>query len=407
MKLRAFILCLCLMLLSSGFAYESREALRAAYSQVSDVSRESPYLKQPDPVPPCDVGALTEQALDDALNYLNFIRSVAGLEPVHRSILADLRCQHGAVLLAANDRVEHDAPKPEGLSDDFYLTAHEATLTSNIARFNWMRPTILRESIAFYVRDDGDNNLSTLGHRRWVLNPLMTETGFGLANSLSGMSYTAMYAHDMGNANCDWETVCWPAPGAFPVEFMQSDLAWSVTVNPELYTVSDLSVILTCELRDGTTLTYTFPAEKDYLTVNTDAYGAGPCIIFRPDPESVRVYEQNQVWTVEIRGLTDANGSPAPLVYSVEMTSLFPQPVVNLELAETELSLKVGETALLNCAVIPAYADDPSVEYTSDDASVAVVDIDGNVTAVAPGTCTIIVKSTNDITDRCTLTVTE
>ena len=44
------------------------------------------------------------------------------------------------VLLAALDYVDHYAPNPGDMDANFYDSAHLATMSSNIAKFNWMRP---------------------------------------------------------------------------------------------------------------------------------------------------------------------------------------------------------------------------------------------------------------------------
>ena len=141
------------------------------------------------------------------------------------------------MLLAALDYVDHNAPRPADMEQNFYDSAHLGTSSSNVARFNWMRDSILREGVEYFLRDDGEANLAALGHRRWALNPTMAATGFGLANSDSGMSYVVMYAHDLGNPGADWDSVRWPAEGAFPAELIHDHLAWSVALNPRLYDV--------------------------------------------------------------------------------------------------------------------------------------------------------------------------
>ena len=231
-------------------------------------------------------GALAEPAARDALNTLNFARWLAGLDPVAESDIYDYQCQHGAALLGALDYVDHNAPRPADMDGNFYDSAHIATSSSCIARFNWMRPTILREGVEYFLRDDGEENLATLGHRRWALNPVMASTGFGLSNSRSGMSYVLMYAHDLGRGDARWESVCWPCDGAFPAELIHDHLAWSVVLNPAVYNVNSLAPHVSLS-ESGSGLSFEFdPASgkgDGFCAVNLEGYGAGPCLIFRPD----------------------------------------------------------------------------------------------------------------------------
>lgn len=399
-----------LLAASPAGAFESREALRESYQALGKVRLETLYARQPSVRAPYDPGALEEAALADALNYLNFLREVANLEPVARSSLYDARCQHGATLLAALDYADHNAPRPEDMEADFYESAHWATSSSNLARFNWMRPTILREGLEYFVRDDGEANLPVLGHRQWLLNPLMADTGFGLANSESGMSYVLMYAHDQGNADAAWSEVCWPSAGAFPVELMHANLAWSATLNAGMYDIQNSQIRVTLE-EESLGLRFEFDCTNalgdGFCAVSDAGYGAGPCVIFRPDFSKMDFtdYEQNQRWTVRIRGLKLVSGGETALEYRVEMSSLYPQEVANLELSQLKARLRAGETLKLKADVIPSYADNLNVTWRTTDETVAQVDASGTVTAIAAGSCQIIAESANGRYDACEVTV--
>ena len=70
-----------------------------------------------------------------------------------------------------------------------------------------------------------------------------------------------------------------------------------------------------------------------------------------------------------------------------------------------EAALAPGETLALSASVVPAYADDLTVAWSSTDPAVAEVDAQGRVTAVAPGACDIICTDSMGHTDACALTV--
>lgn len=408
-RLAAVLALLCALTLSCAFAEGDREALRAAWRQIGSVEG-SPYADAPSPAAPYAPGELTGEALQDALDTVNFLRGVAGLSPVRGSEIYDYQCQHAAVLLSALDYVDHNAPKPDDMDRNFYDSAHIGTMSGNIARFNWMRGGILSEGVAYFVRDDGDQNLPVMGHRRWVLNPQMAATGFGLANSASGMSYVVMYAHDLGAPEADWSSVRWPAPGAFPAELMHEHLAWSVSLNPEIYDLAASDPVVTLsEERLG--LAFRFrPAEgagDGFCRVSLEGYGAGGCIIFRPDFEGTGFtdYLQNQRWHVKIDGLKTSDGAQTGMEYAVEMISLYAQDAANIEIDPLEASLAPGAAMQMTASVVPAYADDLTVTWESTDPAVATVDETGIVTAVAPGTCQIVCTNCMGHTDACALTV--
>lgn len=389
----------------------SRSELRSTYTELARKrSHASPYLEEPDVKTFSASGTLTDAALTEALDYLNFIRNLAGLDSVSLSPLYTFRSQNGALLLAANDELNHTPQIAEGMSEALYESAYLGTSLGNIAKFNWMRPEILLDGVEYFVRDDGDFNLSTLGHRRWLLNPAMKETGFGLANAGSGMSYVAMYAVDDGNAGAAWEYVAWPCKEAFPVELMRRDLAWSVSLNDALYDIAASSpVVSLTELSSGAEFEFDFAGKTGdgFCLVNTAGFGSGSCLIFRPDLESAGIaeYVQNQQWQVEIRGLIRRDGAPAEISYLCEMASLNPQDVVNVEISRLSAELNAGESLELSANVIPAYADDLSVTYASSDPAVAAVDESGLVTALAPGACEITVTTCNGRSDFCQITV--
>jgi len=244
-KFRILFLIVALALLAipaSGEAH-TRAEIRLLYAELVARTDESPYLEVPRVTAPYDAGALTDEALLGAIDYLNFLRRVAYIEnDVTLSDLYTLRAQCAATLLAANDLLTHDASIAPGMDEDFYETAHAGTMSSNIASINWMESDILLTAIEYFARDDGADNLSALGHRRWLLNPNMGETGFGLANAESGITYAAMYAHDLTGEPADWTSIAWPSRGAFPAELMADGIAWPVTPNP-LYNDAEKSVI--------------------------------------------------------------------------------------------------------------------------------------------------------------------
>ena len=80
--------------------------------------------------------------------------------------------------------------------------------------------------------------------------------------------------------------------------------------------------------------------------------------------------------------------------------------VTGVSLDKTELSLTVGGTETLTATVAPDNATDKTVTWTSSDSTVATVDQNGVVTAVAPGTA-VITATTADggKTASCTVTV--
>lgn len=80
-------------------------------------------------------------------------------------------------------------------------------------------------------------------------------------------------------------------------------------------------------------------------------------------------------------------------------------PVRSVTLTIDSTYMKVGENKTLYVTVRPADAADTSVTWTSSDESIATVDANGKVSAVAQGTATITVTSNFDNTKKATCTV--
>ena len=236
MRLRSFLAAfLALLLFATPASAYTREEVRARYGAISDWMRGDLFAVSPSTAAPYAAGEVRAEALEDALDYLNFLRWLAGLGAVQLDPALTSIAQQGAVLTAANGFVSHDPPAPADMDAAFYDAAHYAASSCNIARLNWTSEDVLRQGVLYFARDDGEANLSTLGHRRWLLNPNMAYTGFGLATDDVGMSYITMYAHDLQADPGDWQYIAWPAAGAFPAELMSEDLAWSIILNPDLY----------------------------------------------------------------------------------------------------------------------------------------------------------------------------
>lgn len=283
MRLRGFLAALAaVLLLFAPASAHTREEVRAQYAKISDWSAGNLYLSEPSVSAPYAAGEVRPEALSDALDYLNFLRWLAGLEEVELDSALTGIAQYGAVLTAANGFVSHEPPAPADMDAAFYDKALYAAGTCNIVSLNWTSEDVLRQGLAYFARDDGEQNLSTLGHRRWLFNPVMGYTGFGLAGDANGASYITMYAHDLQGEPGAWEYVAWPSAGAFPAELMSAELAWSIVLNPEIYDTDGAWARLT-NLETGAV--YNFPGDGGYFAVDSGGYGAGPCLIFRPEVE--------------------------------------------------------------------------------------------------------------------------
>ncbi|MGI6653008.1 MAG: Ig-like domain-containing protein [Christensenellales bacterium] len=112
-------------------------------------------------------------------------------------------------------------------------------------------------------------------------------------------------------------------------------------------------------------------------------------------------------WAIGSANGTQKNpGDTHPFSANENVFALWKTPVTGVSLNKTTLTLLVGNSETLTATVAPENATHKDVTWSSDDETVATVDNSGKVTAVAPGTATITVKTTDgEKTATCTVTV--
>ncbi len=86
--------------------------------------------------------------------------------------------------------------------------------------------------------------------------------------------------------------------------------------------------------------------------------------------------------------------------------TVIPTPVTGIRLTNTTLLMRVGKTSELAAIIAPVDATDPTVTWTSDNESIAIVDANGLVTAIAIGNATITATSNSNPSVKATCYVT-
>ena len=115
-------------------------------------------------------------------------------------------------------------------------------------------------------------------------------------------------------------------------------------------------------------------------------------------------------WTATGVMLTDSTNATISFTMpgnNVTLTTAYTTSVNKVSLDKTELALTVGDTQTLTATITPDDANNKSVSWSSDKPSVATVDENGKVTAVAEGTAKITVTTVDGKkTAVCAVTVT-
>lgn len=361
------------------------------------------YSVTPSVKAPYNAGHLKDESLENALHLLNFIRYVAGV-PADVTLSEDYteKAQAGALINYVNKNLSHTPEQPKDFPDALYETAKAGCGSSNIAAgYNNIAKSLLNG----WMYDGDANNISTVGHRRWILNPSMTQTGFGAVGS-----YSAMYAFDRGGQTLT-DYVAWPAQN-MPIELMTgSGTPWTLSLGSDYGKASFQNVTVT--LRDvNSNKSWTFSGSKadGAFRVNIESYGMPNCIVFRPNNVT---YNKNSQFQVEVKGIKWKDGTDAKVVYNVDFFSLADEPaeVTGVTLNKDTLHLlkdvegKQEET--LFATVQPGNARDKDLNWESKDESVATVDQNGKVTAVSVGTTEISATAKNGVQDVCTVKVSD
>ena len=365
------------------------------------------YSVEPSAKNPYKAGHLSDESLENALNLLNFVRYVAGvpadvgLSDGYTESYTE-KAQAGALLNRVNGKLDHEPTKPEGFPDDIYTKGYEGCSKSNIAAgYGNLAKSLLNG----WMYDGDASNISTMGHRRWVLNPAMTQTGFGAVGS-----YSAMYAHDSkGSSITDY--VAWPAQN-MPIELMNgSGTPWTLSLGSDYEKANFQEVTVTLkDVVNNKSWTFSGSNANGVFKVNIEYYGMPNCIVFRPNNVS---YNKNSQFQVTVSGIKRKGGEETTISYNVDFFSLDEEPaeVTAVKLNKEELHLLKGvegkQEETLLATVTPSNAKDKSLVWKSTAESVATVNENGRVTAVGVGTTEISAKAANGVEAVCDVKVSD
>lgn len=268
-----------------------------------------------------DPGRLSDLNMTAALNQLNQLRYIAGLNAdVVNAPEWEEPMMAAALACTLNRKPAHAMARPDAWSgseyDSLYQQARKGGAASNLAAGTGQTPNI---SLFNYMGDSDSDNITAVGHRRWVLNPSMSKTAFGGYQTPNAMNhyFTGMYAHDMTGRGGQTR-IAWPAQQT-PVSFFSASHAWSLSLDhaPE---ADQVAVTLTRKSDERQWHFSTERADGDFY-VNDEYCGTAGCVIFRPD--DLGSLSAGDSFTVTVRD----NSVPAVYRYEVNFFDLNPDPI--------------------------------------------------------------------------------
>ncbi|MBR5371372.1 MAG: hypothetical protein IK130_04075 [Oscillospiraceae bacterium] len=308
-------------------AVRTPDEIRAFYA-ANPWTYDAPVFEtEPVLTAPYAAGKLSAETLESAVNYLNLCRYAAGLPAdVTISESACEKIQAGALVDCVNDTLSHTPAQPADMDASLFQLGYDGTSSSNL----WKGAHDLPQSIAVYLCDMGESNMRIMGHRRWVLNPAMQQTGFGYAGG-----YTGMYALDRSRTDSfTGDYVAWPCQN-MPYElyngfsYGKHGYTFSVTLGSRYDTPSADSVqVDMTSKKTGKTLHFdknTASAGNGlYFNVDTQYYGIPNCIIFDPGKD---LFDEDDTLSVVITGITE-EGAAAEIAYDVSFFRLIEEKPV-------------------------------------------------------------------------------
>jgi uncharacterized protein YkwD len=203
---------------SGAINAHNRAAVNQAYW-----SRYASKLSQPidwrgGSISSCLPGHTSALSANATLSALNFVRSMAGLAPVRFSATLSARAQRAALMMDANDRLDHDPPSGWRC---YTRTGADTASKSNLA-LAW--PSLNAGQIVDLYMDDPGSDNAAVGHRRWVLNPFSTVMGSGSTTTANALVVIGPTRSSRPNPRY----VPWPTAGYFP-NAMEPNGRWSLS----------------------------------------------------------------------------------------------------------------------------------------------------------------------------------
>lgn len=355
-------------------AYHTEDEIRN-YLKSSGANPEDPvtYKESPSTKEPFKVGSLSDETLNSAIKMMNQIRYIAGIS--NNLVLneaATAKTQAASLVNSINRVLTHFPQKPSGMEDSMYQLGAQGARSSNLAAGY---DTINSSLVHGYMYDGDRSNIAAVGHRRWILNPSMSATGFGYCDNYSGM-----YAFDMNNKSASEYGVVWPAQ-TMPTDYFGADYPWSISMGYEVN--RDSVQVKLMRLSDNRTWNFNASSADGYFNVNNDGYGQTGCIIFRPD--DIESYANGDKFQVTITGLN------TPVSYQVSFFDLI--PVTSIAIEKNDTKMLKGGLISLDWIITPSDASNQLIKWTSSDETIAEVTAFGVVIGKSYGTVTLTVTS--------------
>ena len=286
----------------------SRDLIEGTYR-----TAEFLYAEEPD-LDTCRAGELTQGAKDRALEAMNQIRALHGLEPVQWSGGTEDQVREAALIQAANGFPRHD---PEASAICYTDAGAVGSRTSNLSgwRGGFLQDRDPATNMVKWTNDASNRGrIAGVGHRRWLLNPFATYMSYGQVHGYAAQKVFGFDEEAPITPHITVDYVAFPYE-TYPYHLVEGDPPWSFSVVEDkrnlwnkqhpYFETATISVIRTADGASlGTTDRYT----------DTRGFGVGVSNLLSWQVEG---WEYDTVYEVEISNVTLRNGVRRSYAYPV------------------------------------------------------------------------------------------
>lgn len=188
------------------------------------------YSEEPD-VGNCIAGMVSDFEKQRVLDRVNYIRSLHRLPPVSYASGGDPQTAECSLVIAARRELSHTPPKTWSCwSQD----AFDGCNSSNIY-VQWGRNRNQFDSLSVVDAFMTDEGVATLGHRRWLIDPWLSEISFGrvdgntFGSNTTGAAIQVIGGRQQDISDSDIEFVAYPFEN-YPSELFNDDVMMSLSV---------------------------------------------------------------------------------------------------------------------------------------------------------------------------------
>lgn len=258
--------------------------------------------------PTCDPGSESPASLDATLQAVNAFRAVAGLAPVTLDPALSAKALAAALMMRAGN----DVSPPRGLSHtpDPSWPCHSPLGADGAGSSNLALGSSGAGAVRLYVDDDG---VSSLGHRRWVLDPGLTVIGSGSTGSTNALTVIGGVRQPVPAGR----QVPWPPAGAISPTWLPS--TWSISIGGTGEAVAFTAPAVSMTL-DGA------PVPVTNVSDLGTSYGTGRALSWVPALGNRQALRSGyHELGVSISGVS-AGGVAMPVAYTVSLGTPAPTP---------------------------------------------------------------------------------